>query len=192
LSPSFKRAPTQYEFSKQHRAMTLASTMNSLSANVIAALKLLNVRASNIKPTMRMSAARCSVILIGDTLKMPKPTVCRRFAKSNQLAFSSASFGFTNSRSQSKLGSHCVGHLNHPAHRRMPPVLHLDPVLRPAGLIVWSRRVQCLPFARPDIRQSLMADSVEKVLAPVGTKFLRAADAFNAVRYGGPGFLYTG
>jgi hypothetical protein len=33
---------------------------------------------------------------------------------------------------------------------------------------------------------SLLADSVEKVLAAVGTKFLRAADAFNAVRHGGP------
>jgi hypothetical protein len=31
-----------------------------------------------------------------------------------------------------------------------------------------------------------VADSVEKVLAAVGTKFLRAADAFNAVRHGGP------
>jgi hypothetical protein len=31
-----------------------------------------------------------------------------------------------------------------------------------------------------------MADSVEKVLAAVGTKFLRAADASNAVRHGGP------
>jgi hypothetical protein len=31
-----------------------------------------------------------------------------------------------------------------------------------------------------------MADSVEKVLAAVGTKFLRAADAFKAVRHGGP------
>jgi hypothetical protein len=31
-----------------------------------------------------------------------------------------------------------------------------------------------------------MVDSVEKVLAAVGTKFLRAADAFNAVRHGGP------
>ena len=30
-------------------------------------------------------------------------------------------------------------------------------------------------------RCRLMADSVEKVLAAVGTKFLRAADAFNAV-----------
>jgi hypothetical protein len=29
-------------------------------------------------------------------------------------------------------------------------------------------------------------DSVEKVLAAVGTKFLRAANAFNAVRHGGP------
>jgi len=32
----------------------------------------------------------------------------------------------------------------------------------------------------------LLADSVEKVLAAVGTKFLRAADAFNAARRGGP------
>jgi hypothetical protein len=31
-----------------------------------------------------------------------------------------------------------------------------------------------------------LADSVEKVLAAVGTKFLRAADALNAVGYGGP------
>jgi hypothetical protein len=31
-----------------------------------------------------------------------------------------------------------------------------------------------------------LADSAEKVLAAVGTKFLRAADAFNAVRHGGP------
>ena len=30
-------------------------------------------------------------------------------------------------------------------------VLHLDPVRAPAGLM--SRRFQCLPFARPDIRQ---------------------------------------
>jgi hypothetical protein len=34
-----------------------------------------------------------------------------------------------------------------------------------------------------------VADSVEKVLAAVGTKFLRAADAFNAVRHGGPSRL---
>jgi hypothetical protein len=32
----------------------------------------------------------------------------------------------------------------------------------------------------------LRADSVEKVLAAVETTFLRAADAFNAVRHGGP------
>jgi len=32
----------------------------------------------------------------------------------------------------------------------------------------------------------LLADSVEKALAAVGIKFLRAADAFNAVRHGGP------
>ena len=32
----------------------------------------------------------------------------------------------------------------------------------------------------------LGADSVEKVLAAVGTKFLKAADAFYAVRHGGP------
>ena len=32
----------------------------------------------------------------------------------------------------------------------------------------------------------LWADSVEKVLAAVGTKLLRAADAFNAIRHGGP------
>ena len=31
-----------------------------------------------------------------------------------------------------------------------------------------------------------LAGSVEKVLAAVGTKFLRAADAFNAMRHGGP------
>jgi hypothetical protein len=31
-----------------------------------------------------------------------------------------------------------------------------------------------------------VANSVEKVLAAVGTKFLRAADAFKAVRHGGP------
>jgi len=30
------------------------------------------------------------------------------------------------------------------------------------------------------------ADSVEKVLSAVGIQFLRAADAFNAVRHGGP------
>jgi hypothetical protein len=35
----------------------------------------------------------------------------------------------------------------------------------------------------------LLADSVEKFLAAVGTKFLRAADAFNSVRYGGPSRL---
>jgi len=40
---------------------------------------------------------------------------------------------------------------------------------------------------RPDQAERLhRADSVEKVLAAVGTKFLRAADAFNSVRYGGP------
>ena len=33
---------------------------------------------------------------------------------------------------------------------------------------------------------ALRGDSVEKVLAAVGTKFLRAADAFKAVRHGGP------
>jgi len=32
----------------------------------------------------------------------------------------------------------------------------------------------------------LWVDSVEKVLTAVGTKFLRAADAFNAARRGGP------
>ena len=32
----------------------------------------------------------------------------------------------------------------------------------------------------------LGADSVEKVLSAVGIQFLRAADAFNAVRHGGP------
>jgi hypothetical protein len=31
-----------------------------------------------------------------------------------------------------------------------------------------------------------VADSIEKVFAAVGTKFLRAPDAFNAVRHGGP------
>jgi hypothetical protein len=35
-------------------------------------------------------------------------------------------------------------------------------------------------------KAALLTDSVEKVLAAVGTKFLRAADAFNAVRHGGP------
>jgi hypothetical protein len=39
----------------------------------------------------------------------------------------------------------------------------------------------CLRFFGP-----LRVDSVEKVLAAVGTKFLRAADAFKAVRHGGP------
>jgi hypothetical protein len=38
--PSFTSAPTQYEFSKQHRAMTLASTIEPLSSKVIAAFKL--------------------------------------------------------------------------------------------------------------------------------------------------------
>jgi hypothetical protein len=37
------------------------------------------------------------------------------------------------------------------------------------------------------IRRCLsLADSVEKVLAAVGAKFLRPADAFDAVRHGGP------
>jgi hypothetical protein len=40
--------------------------------------------------------------------------------------------------------------------------------------------------ALPIGHQPLRADSVEKVLAAVGTKFLRAADAFKAVRHGGP------
>ena len=44
---------------------------------------------------------------------------------------------------------------------------------------------------RPDqglrrLRQPLLTDSVEKVLVAVGIKFLRAADAFNAVGHGGP------
>src|SRR6516165_2680050 len=37
-------------------------------------------------------------------------------------------------------------HIHHPLHRRMAAVLHLHPVLRSAGLIVWSRHFQCLPF----------------------------------------------
>jgi hypothetical protein len=32
----------------------------------------------------------------------------------------------------------------------------------------------------------LLADCVEKVLAAAGTSFLKAADAFHAVRHGGP------
>jgi hypothetical protein len=36
------------------------------------------------------------------------------------------------------------------------------------------------------VQSLLLADSVEKVLAAVEAKFLRAADAFNAVRHGGP------
>jgi hypothetical protein len=39
---------------------------------------------------------------------------------------------------------------------------------------------------RPQLPCRLRVDPVEKVLAGVGTKFLRAADAFNAVRHGGP------
>jgi hypothetical protein len=66
--------------------------MKPPSASAIAAFKLLKVRASSINPTMRISAERCSMILIGDALKMPMPTGRRRFAKSSQLAFSSVSF----------------------------------------------------------------------------------------------------
>ena len=48
-----------------------------------------------------------------------------------------------------------------------------------------ERRVSAV-WRHQQMRGPLLADSVEKVLAAVGTKFLRAADAFKAVRHGGP------
>jgi hypothetical protein len=46
-------------------------------------------------------------------------------------------------------------------------------------IMLWVR-------ARDQRRSLLRANSVEKILAAVEAKFLRAADAFNAVRHGGP------
>jgi hypothetical protein len=86
------RAPTQYEFSKQQRAITLASTIEPPFVNATTAFKLLNVRASNVRPMMQ--TASCSVVMTAYPSKMPVPTGCRLFAKSSHSAFDAASFIF--------------------------------------------------------------------------------------------------